>query len=95
MIRYTKDGRCIRTGADYTALRHERWLLDGRCCVGGGRHPIAFSEAQFHHLPRGKSNSGRGMGGSKRNDVVEAGETRCSYHHRQVSPQPQWSKNKS
>jgi len=87
MREVTKDGRTILTGPDYTAFRKE--LFDqqrGRCFECGAwtnlEAPIEFDGAfHVHHK------KGRGMGGSKRDDTMEACVGLCSVCHRKIHGQ--------
>lgn len=110
MLKYTKDGRTIRTGADYTAFRFEVYLVQSsrcanrNCDIEGGRftsldHPLEFDDS-FHlnHL--------QGRGGGKRDDVMvrngkqivrgDCGKCHRVFHGQQeaVRSQPQWSKKR-
>lgn len=88
MIRRTRDNRTVLSGKDYTALRYKAWLREDRAC-GRCKRSLEFSEMELHHL------QSRGLGGSKRSDVLENVLALCNPCHRAVSPQPQWTpKNK-
>lgn len=71
MIKVTKDGRTIRSGKDYTEFRklvfHEQ---KGRCftCGAWTNLEAPFEAAGSFHLNH--LNGRRGLGGSKRNDVI-------------------------
>lgn len=65
MVRTTKDGRRILSGTHYTAFRkaiYDRCIGVCELCTAG----IRFEDMEVHHK------NGRGMGGSKRDDVPEA-----------------------
>lgn len=77
-----KDGRIVRTGADYTQFRRDLYVSQHGKCSECGRNtsltvPIDF-DCSFHvdHL------KGRGMGGSRRNDIPSEVTGRCASCHR-------------
>ena len=81
-IRKTKDGRTIRTGKDYTQFRRSIWeLQDGRCARTGSMTSLtaplecAYS-FHVHHI------GGRGLGGSKRDDIPSKVEGLSGTEHR-------------
>ena len=77
MIQKTHDGRTRRTGKDYSDFRKAIWAMQDYRCGICGRF-VSF-DAEFwhiHHL------GGRGMGGSRRDDVPEAVMGLCTYCHR-------------
>ena len=82
MIKTTKDGRTIRTGADYTKFRHWLYLMQQFSCARCQRHTSTMSPSEdawsfhVHHI------GGRGMGGSKRNDNLDSVEGLCGECHR-------------
>jgi hypothetical protein len=77
MIWTTKDGRTIRDGKDYTEFRHDVWDAQEGRCLNCGRSVMFDPEwFQVHHK------NGRGMGGSKRNDVPGAVAGLCTDCHR-------------
>lgn len=74
---FRRGERIIRTGADYHEFRHDIWYAqEGRCdqC----KRYVIFDDYffQVHHI------GGRGMGGSKRNDVPSAVRGLCLDCHR-------------
>ena len=82
MIKTTKDGRTIRTHEDYS---HFRWqLYQGQCgaCSNCSRvthilhDPLCNDSFHVHHK------NGRGMGGGKRDDTLEACTGLCGRCHR-------------
>ncbi len=75
MIKTKKDGRTILSGKDYTDLRHRVFLREQGRCSDCGRW-IWFASFHLHH------NNGRGMGGSKRNDVDSEVTALCGSCHR-------------
>lgn len=108
MIKYTKDGRTIRTGADYTAFRFEVYLVQSsrcgnpKCEIKGGRFTSLDSALESYdsfHL-----NHLHGRGGGKRDDVMfrngkqmvrgDCGKCHRVFHGQQeaVQSQPQWSR---
>lgn len=81
-VKITKDGRTIRDGADYHKFRMAKFdQQEGRCirctvyCDASLPPDAAFS-FHVHHL------GGRGMGGSKRDDVAAKTEGLCGACHR-------------
>ncbi len=78
-----KDGRTIRSGVDYTEFRRD--LHDhqfGRCyrCrsfTSLADEPLMRTSFHVHHV------GGRGMGGSKRDDVFSKVEGLCGSCHRE------------
>lgn len=75
MVWTTKDGRRILSGTHYTAFRHviyDRCIGACELCTAG----IRFEEMEVHHV------KGRGLGGSKRDDVPEAVLGICVPCHR-------------
>jgi hypothetical protein len=82
VIKTTKDGRTIRTGKDYTAFRREVYeMQSGRCvrCIRTtSLEADILSDYSFHVHHR----DGRGMGGSKRDDVPSKVEGLCGKDHR-------------
>ena len=72
MIKVTKDGRTIRTDSDYTKFRGHLYQYQSGECFNCSRltelsMPHECDESfHVHHV------DGRGMGGSKRNDTLEA-----------------------
>jgi len=76
-----KDGRTILTGKHYTKLRESVWLSFAGRCVNCMRYVNLMpcgtdADMHLHHK------NGRGMGGSKRNDVIEECEALCAACHR-------------
>lgn len=71
MIKITKDGRTIRTGRHYTDFRVSVWEHQFGVCYRCPRRTDLgidiFCDNSFHvhHV------NGRGIGGSKRDDVIE------------------------
>ena len=74
MIKVKKDGRTILSGKHYTDHKLKVWEGQGRCCATCGFY-VRFSEAQFDHK------KGRGMGGSKRDDLDSENKVRHAYCH--------------
>jgi len=74
MKRLTKDGRTILTGVHYTQFREKVWNLQGFQCKDC-RKLLRFHEMDLHHI------DGRGMGGSKRDDVLGKVEGLCRPCH--------------
>lgn len=73
-IKVKKDGRTMLTGRDYTNHKTDVWLKQGRCCATCGLY-VCFSDAHFDH------EKGRGMGGSKRDDLDPENKVRHSWCH--------------
>lgn len=70
-IEIKKDGRTIRDGKDYTNFRRGMWEKQVGRCSNCRRYtdlrvePLVDWSFNVHHI------EGRGLGGSKRDDVVE------------------------
>lgn len=80
MRKITHDGRTILTNNDYRRFRTRIYdRCGGACelCTAG----IRFEDMEVHHK------NGRGMGGSKRNDVPEAVLGICIPCHRRKHAQ--------
>lgn len=81
-LKFKKDGRIILTGKEYTAFRRQVYADQNmRCRKCGGvtsvtADPISDYSFHVHHI------GGRGLGGGKRNDVLEAVEGLCGACHR-------------
>jgi hypothetical protein len=76
VIRITKDGRTIRSGSHYAQFRKAVWALQGSRCGRCGRWVTFDPESwQVHHV------NGRGMGGSKRDDIFTEVEGLCIHCH--------------
>jgi hypothetical protein len=76
MIKVTKDGRTILTGTHYTALREQVYERNQHTCEGEQcNRYLMFWEMELHHV------YGRGMGGSKRDDVPEKVQGLCRDCH--------------
>lgn len=75
-VKTFRDGRVKLTGADYTAHKRKVWEAQGRCCAGLCGQHLPFKYAEFDHA------AGRGMGGSKRDDLAEGNTVKCSNCHR-------------
>lgn len=65
-IQITHDGRTIYHGKAYTALRKFKWELQEGRCAECGRDMFLF-QMDLHHP------GGRGLGGSKRDDLKAVG----------------------
>ncbi len=80
--RITKDGRTIRKGNDYTKFRRSLWELQERSCGKCGRTTFLTADLEsdwsfhVHHI------GGRGLGGSRRDDVVGKVIGLCGGCHR-------------
>ena len=99
-VRTRDDGSEVLRGR----AKRDRWMevyrLDGGRCVKCGKQldpPYAQSAnaAEVHHVPRGRSKSGRGMSGWKRDDRIFVDgkrnlETLCRTSHNQEGPQLHW-----
>lgn len=75
-VKVKKDGRTILTGRDYTAHKMKVWEAQGRRCAGPCGCYLPFQYAELDHA------AGRGMGGSKRDDLAEGNTVKCSNCHR-------------
>lgn len=70
-VRVSKDGtRTVYTGADYTRLKWRNYEEQGRCCADC-HYGFPFNRLEFHHY------GGRGMNGSKRNDLDPRNRMLC------------------
>ena len=84
MIRTTKDGRTIKTGADYLLFRMEVAESQRHRCAMCGRfiffhHSFELDDScHLHHR------NGRGMGGSKRDDTPDMCVALCGKCHRGI-----------
>ena len=72
----TKDGRIILEGQHYTQFRHDIWDSQNGRCIRCGR-AVLFDPEWFHVHHK----NGRGMGGSKRNDIPSEVEGLCRNCH--------------
>lgn len=81
MIVTTKDGRILRDGKDYTAFRRSLYdAQEGRCAECGRYTSLELwpeDPNSFHVHHR----NGRGLGGGKRTDTLEACEGLCFTCH--------------
>jgi hypothetical protein len=83
VIKVTKDGRTIRTGKDYTDFRsvlwHQQMGTCAECRIDTSLTADIESDYSFHvhHI------GGRGLGGSKRDDVSGKCVGLCGLHHRE------------
>jgi hypothetical protein len=81
-IELTKDGRTIRKGSDYTKFRRSLWKLQDGACARCGRLSYLTADLDddwsfhVHHI------GGRGLGGSKRDDVAGKCIGLCGACHR-------------
>lgn len=75
MIKVYRDGRVKLTGIDYAKAKTEQWEKQNKRCFFCGLY-VNYAQAEAHHP------SGRGMGGSKRDDreiiITHQG---CHYRH--------------
>jgi hypothetical protein len=87
VIKKTKDGRTIRTGKDYTALRIMLYAYQEGACFQCKRntalsaHELADWLFHVHHV------KGRGMGGGKRDDSPDSCVGLCGSCHRSTHHQ--------
>lgn len=73
-VKRYRDGRVKLTGKDYTARKREVWEQQGRCCATCGLY-VALRDNHFDH------ERGRGMGGSKRDDLDPDNAIRHGWCH--------------
>jgi ribosomal protein S27AE len=82
-ITYTKDGRTIRTKRSYTEFRHRVYESQHGMCHSCGRNTFLaldiLDDRSFHVHHK----NGRGLGGSKRDDILEAVLGLCGRCHRE------------
>jgi len=73
-IKVYRDGRTKLTGQEYTRHKREVWMKQGRMCASCGMY-AAFAQTEFDH------EKGRGMGGSKRDDLDPENTVRHRWCH--------------
>lgn len=73
-VKRRKDGRVILTGKDYTEHKRRVWLSQDKLCATCGFY-VQFSDSEFDH------HAGRGLGGSRRDDMDERNTVRHSFCH--------------
>lgn len=87
-VKITKDGRTLRKGRDYTLFRRDLWLFqDGECSNCHAKTSLVADfdlDYSFHVHHK----NGRGMGGSKRDDTVEACIGLCRSCHDETHKHP-------
>jgi 5-methylcytosine-specific restriction endonuclease McrA len=78
----TKDGRTIRTGEDYTEFRRAVHFHQDGNCKRCGRFTSLTADLLADHSFHVHHVGGRGLGGSKRNDILDKVEGLCGFDHR-------------
>jgi len=81
-IKVTKDGRTIRTGKDYTQFRVAVFMNQTAECARCKTWTALSSPLEWDSSFHVHHTNGRGMGGSKRDDTLEACEGLCGKCHR-------------
>lgn len=81
-IKVTKDGRTIRAGRDYSQLRRDLHFQQDARCVRCKRFTFLTAYIEQDNSFHVHHTNGRGMGGSKRDDTLEACEGLCGKCHR-------------
>jgi len=74
-VKVYRDGRTKLSGRDYTAHKYKVWLKQDKHCAGPCGRFLPFNYAVFDHY------AGRGMNGSKRNDLDEKNTVKCENCH--------------
>ena len=83
MIKTTKDGRTILTGRDYTRFRERLFALQAGMCDECRGYVSLLRELEDDHSFHVHHLNGRGMGGGKRDDTLEACIGLCGKCHRE------------
>lgn len=83
MIGTTKDGRVIRSGRDYSQFRRDLHFLQDALCARCLRYTLLGAWLEDDNSFHVHHTNGRGMGGSKRDDTLEACEGLCGKCHRE------------
>jgi HNH endonuclease len=83
MIKMTKDGRVICTGKHYSQFRAVLFAVQEASCARCGTGVALSSPLEWDSSFHVHHKNGRGMGGSKRDDTLEACEGLCGKCHRE------------
>lgn len=83
----TKDGRTILDGRDYTRFRSELFQRQSGMCSNCPRKCCLTANHFMPHSFHVHHKHGRGMGGGKRDDTLEAVTGLCGNCHREVHGQ--------
>lgn len=78
----TKDGRTILGGKDYTEFRRQVYYAQGAQCKSCSRYTFFLASMEDDYSFHVHHTNGRGMGGGKRDDTLEAVIGLCGACHR-------------